>query len=168
MTIRLLVSLSRKRASTFLILLDVRFILFTVLMIDFCSVELLCNSKCPAHSLRNREAMWQETRMNLQTGAYGNPQELDTLILFWSHMEALFYPSAAEAKRYLEEKLQQQQAMMAEQQQIIQQQIMAQQRAQMERDDRARRLDQISQRAAAHIHKLGKDMPTTAWADEGK
>lgn len=125
-----------------------------------------CDASAPLAN--NREAMWQETRMNLQTGAYGDPAQLDTLILFWSRMEALFYPGAAEAKRYLEEKLQQQQAMMAQQQQMMQQQAMAQQQAQMEQDDRARRLDQISQRAAAHIHKLGKDMPTTAWADNGK
>lgn len=53
----------------------------------------------------NREAMWQETRANLQSGAFGNPTEIDTLILFWTKMEQLHYPGASDTKRYLEEKL---------------------------------------------------------------
>ena len=55
--------------------------------------------------------------MNLQTGAFGDPASLDTLILFWTKMDMLHYPGAGETKRYLEEKLraqqEQQQAMMA-------------------------------------------------------
>ncbi len=53
----------------------------------------------------NREAMWQETRMNLSTGAFGNPQDTETLILFWSKMEKLHYPGAKDTKAWLEEKL---------------------------------------------------------------
>lgn len=68
----------------------------------------------------NREAMWQEARMNLQTGAFGDPSQLQTLILFWSQMETLHYPMAAEAKQYLEQQLQQQQA--AQQAQMIEMQ----------------------------------------------
>ena len=75
----------------------------------------------------NREAMWQEARMNLQTGAFGDPSQLQTLILFWSQMETLHYPMAAEAKKYLEQQLQQQHAAM--QQQMMQMQ--AAQQAQM-------------------------------------
>ena len=52
----------------------------------------------------NRTAMWQETRMNLQTGAFGNPQEIETLILFWSKMEELHYPGAGATRKYLEER----------------------------------------------------------------
>lgn len=52
----------------------------------------------------NREAMWQETRMNLQQGAFGDPAALDTLILFWGKMAELHYPCAEETKRYLQEK----------------------------------------------------------------
>ena len=55
--------------------------------------------------------------MNLQTGAFGDPASLDTLILFWTKMDMLHYPGAGETKRYLEEKLraqqEQQRAMMA-------------------------------------------------------
>lgn len=75
----------------------------------------------------NREAMWQEARMNLQTGAFGDPSQLQTLILFWSQMETLHYPMAAEAKQYLEQQLQQQQA--AQQAQMMQ--IQAAQQEQM-------------------------------------
>ncbi len=57
----------------------------------------------------NREAMWQEIRMNLQTGAFGNPQETDTLILFWSMMAKQQYPFAAEIKEQLESKRQENQ-----------------------------------------------------------
>lgn len=68
----------------------------------------------------NREAMWQETRMNLQSGAFGNPADPATLILFWSKMEALHYPGAGETRAYIEKIAQEQQAA-----------AMAQQHAQM-------------------------------------
>ena len=69
----------------------------------------------------NREAMWQEIRLNYQTGAFGNVNELDTQILFWSLMASQGYPMAAEVKSQLEEK-QQQQQMMQQQQQLQQMQ----------------------------------------------
>lgn len=78
----------------------------------------------------NREAMWQEARMNLQTGAFGDPTNLQTLILFWSQMETLHYPMAAEAKQYLEQQLEQQQAMQM-------QQMMQMQQAQAQQMDHA-------------------------------
>ncbi|MCL1819412.1 MAG: hypothetical protein FWG36_02005 [Oscillospiraceae bacterium] len=52
----------------------------------------------------NREAMWQETRMNLQTGAFGDPSSVETLMLFWTKMEELHYPGAGNTKRFLEER----------------------------------------------------------------
>ena len=67
--------------------------------------------------------MWQETRMNLQTGAFGDPASYDTLILFWSKMENLHYPGAGDTKKYLEQardQQQMQQQMMMQQQQQIQ------------------------------------------------
>lgn len=57
----------------------------------------------------NREAMWQECRMNFQQGAYGNPTELETLVVFWTRMERLHYPGASDTRSYLEEKLKAQQ-----------------------------------------------------------
>lgn len=83
-----------------------------------------CDTSAPLAS--NREAMWQEARLNLQTGAFGDPTAIQTLILFWSRMEQLHYPGAADTKTYLENQLQQQ--MMAQQmQQMMQQQMMMQQ-----------------------------------------
>lgn len=69
-----------------------------------------CDTTAPLAS--NREAMWQETRMNLQTGAFGDPKQTETLILFWSKMEELHYPGAGTTKKYLEDKLQREQRMM--------------------------------------------------------
>lgn len=66
-----------------------------------------CDTSAPLAS--NREAMWQETRMNLQTGAFGDPSQLQTLILFWTKMELLHYPGAGETRAYLEEELRRQQ-----------------------------------------------------------
>ena len=65
-----------------------------------------CDTSAPLAS--NREAMWQETRMNLQTGAFGDPASLQTLILFWTKMELLHYPGAGETRSYLEQELQRQ------------------------------------------------------------
>ena len=59
----------------------------------------------------NREAMWQETRMNLQTGAFGDPASTETLILFWGKMEMLHYPGAAHTRKYLEDRLKREQQM---------------------------------------------------------
>ena len=62
----------------------------------------------------NREAMWQEIRMNLQTGAFGDPHNIETLIMFWGMMAGQHYPGAAEVKEQLERQREQQ--MMAQQQ----------------------------------------------------
>lgn len=88
-----------------------------------------CDTSAPLAS--NREAMWQETRMNLQTGAFGDPSSTETLILFWSNMEELHYPGAGTTKQYLEDKLERErkQAMMAQQMQMQQ---MAMQAAQQQ------------------------------------
>ena len=66
-----------------------------------------CDTTAPLAA--NREAMWQETRMNLQTGAFGDPTNLETLISFWEKMEALHYPTAGETKTELMERLKRQQ-----------------------------------------------------------
>lgn len=57
----------------------------------------------------NREAMWQENRMNLQTGAFGDPTSTETLILFWTKMERDHYPGAGDTKMFLEQKLKREQ-----------------------------------------------------------
>ena len=85
-----------------------------------------CDTSAPLAS--NREALWQETRMNLQTGAFGDPKATDTLILFWTKMEELHYPGAATTRKYLEERREREQQA-AMQQQMAQQQAAMQQRA---------------------------------------
>jgi hypothetical protein len=72
-----------------------------------------CDTAAPLAS--NREAMWQETRMNLESGAFGDPTRLETLILFWTKMEMLHYPGAGETKSYLIEQKNAQDQMAAEQ-----------------------------------------------------
>lgn len=56
-------------------------------------------------AISTRETMWEETRENLRNGAFGDPSDLQTLLLFWSKMELLHYPGAEETKRYLESTL---------------------------------------------------------------
>ncbi len=74
----------------------------------------------------NREAMWQETRMNFESGAYGDRSQLRTLILFWTKMQMLHYPGASDTVEYLQEELnrqqQEQQAMMKLQMELQQNQ----------------------------------------------
>lgn len=64
----------------------------------------------------NREAMWQEIRMNLQTGAFGDPRNIETLIMFWEMMAGQHYPGAAEVKEKLEMQREQQMVQMQAQQ----------------------------------------------------
>jgi len=52
---------------------------------------------------QNRERMWQETRHSFESGAFGDPSDPRTLHLFWTRMELLHYPGAAEVKKLLEE-----------------------------------------------------------------
>ena len=78
-----------------------------------------CDASEPLAS--NREAMWQETRMNLQSGAFGDPAATDTLILFWSKMEELHYPGAGTTRKFLEERRQREQQPAARQQAVTRQ-----------------------------------------------
>lgn len=86
-----------------------------------------CDTSAPLAS--NREAMWQETRMNLQTGAFGDPTLTETLVLFWAKMEELHYPGAGTTKKFLEEKLERERQEAAAQQQAMMQAQAAQQAA---------------------------------------
>lgn len=75
-----------------------------------------CDTSAPLAS--NREAMWQETRMNLQSGAFGDPASTETLILFWSKMEELHYPGAGTTKAFLEDRLEREHAQAQQAQQL--------------------------------------------------
>lgn len=112
-----------------------------------------CDTSAPLAS--NREAMWQETRMNLQTGAFGDPANLQTLILFWTKMEMLHYPGAGETRAYLEEQLQQQIEQQRAQQQM--QQMMLQQQAAAQSGG-----NNTAQLEAAVVRKAQEDAKKTA------
>lgn len=76
--------------------------------------------------------------MNLQTGAFGDPTNLKTLILFWTKMELLHYPGASDTKAFLEQEYQQQQEQMQRQmamQEQIQQAQMVQETVSRARQD---------------------------------
>lgn len=80
-----------------------------------------CDTAAPLAN--SRETMWQESRMNFTSGAYGDPADPRTRVAFWSEMEELHYPLASRAKAQAEqqvEEMMQQQAMMAAQQQAVQ------------------------------------------------
>ena len=51
--------------------------------------------------------------MNLQQGAYGPPTELQSLVRFWTIMERLHYPTAAEVKNQLQQQMERQSEAMA-------------------------------------------------------
>ena len=101
-----------------------------------------CDTTAPLAS--NREAMWQETRMNLQTGAFGDPTNPATLILFWSKMEMLHYPGAGETRAYIEEETRKQQEREQQMMQMMQQQqqMQAAQTAGPELQDKQRTVEQ--------------------------
>ena len=63
----------------------------------------------------DRQAMWQETRSNFESGAYGDPTQLDTLIMYWTTMNKLHYPCAPDALKLLEARQKQQTEMMQQQ-----------------------------------------------------
>lgn len=77
-----------------------------------------CDTSAPLES--DRAAMWQETRLNLQTGAFGDPAATETLILFWGKMEELHYPGAGNTKRFLEDKLEHERKMQSQHAVLVQ------------------------------------------------
>lgn len=75
--------------------------------------EFLFSVDTAAPLASNREAMWQETRSHFEAGAFGNPLELDTQIVYWSKMSMLHYPGAEDTISALKKRKQEQTAMMA-------------------------------------------------------
>ena len=110
-----------------------------------------CDVTAPLAS--NREAMWQETRGNLQSGAFGDPTDIKTLIMFWTKMDELHYPGAGEVKRYLEDKLQAQMSeqVIAQAQADAQRQIEGEENQMMQRTVLERARADAERDAAAQI-----------------
>lgn len=61
--------------------------------------------------MANREAMWSQIDMKLQSGAFGQLGSLETIRLYWSLMEKNHYPNAGDVLRQVEMMMEQQQAM---------------------------------------------------------
>ena len=66
--------------------------------------------------MANREAMWQQIDMKLQSGAFGQLGSLETMRLYWSLMEKNHYPNAGDVLSQIDLMMQEQQQMMAQQQ----------------------------------------------------
>lgn len=66
----------------------------------------------------NRRAMWEETRLNFSSGAYGNPQDVQTIVMFWQMMDSLHYPGAKQALRFASQRAEQQAKMQMQQTEI--------------------------------------------------
>lgn len=72
-----------------------------------------CDSAAPLAT--DRQALWKEARMNFQQGAMGPVNEIGSLLRFWTQMEKLHYPMAADMRRSFEEEVERQQAAAAQQ-----------------------------------------------------
>ena len=80
----------------------------------------------------NREAMWQDTTSQFQMGAFGNPQDINTLIVYWTKLRLLHYPGADDTLQYFEEMQKQQEMAQLQQMQMQQEQAQQQYQQQME------------------------------------
>ena len=76
--------------------------------------------------LTNREAMWNQADLKLQSGAFGQLGDLETNYLYWLEQERNGYPNAGEIKKNIEERLAERKAQeqaMAQMQQMQQMQM---------------------------------------------
>ena len=65
--------------------------------------------------MQNREAMWNQTDMKLQSGAFGPVGDLETARAYWTIMKANGYPNASVILNLVEERINEQQQMAAQQ-----------------------------------------------------
>ena len=80
--------------------------------------EFLFDVDASATLAQDRKAMWEETRLNFTSGAYGNPQDLQTIQMFWQMMDSLHYPGAKQALKFAAQRVEAQKQMMAQQAQL--------------------------------------------------
>lgn len=113
---------------------------------------------------KDREAMWQELRMNLQSGAFGDPTDIDTLILFWQKMAEQHYPMAEETKEWLEDK-KANDMLLAQQQAMQQQQMQAQA---MEADANARAAEAEAHAVENIMKEVNRNGSTKAQEKNGQ
>jgi hypothetical protein len=56
--------------------------------------EYLFSADATVDAEHSREFLWQENRANYTSGAYGNPADPQTQLIFWQNMERAHYPYA--------------------------------------------------------------------------
>ena len=66
--------------------------------------------------MQNREMMWNQTDLKLQSGAFGPVGDLETAKAYWTIMKANGYPNASTVLALIEERIQTQQQMAAQMQ----------------------------------------------------
>lgn len=76
-----------------------------------------------------RETLWQENRLNFQQGAYGDPAQPQSQLIFWQNMERAHYPWARDNVDRIRGVIEQQAQMAQYQQQIAQLQTEVENRA---------------------------------------
>lgn len=59
---------------------------------------------------QNRDALWTSTKEAYQSGAFGDPSDINTRILYWATLEKYHYPNAGNIKQNLKEQKEQQEA----------------------------------------------------------
>jgi hypothetical protein len=69
----------------------------------------------------NREQIWVENRQNFKDGAYGDPRDPQTLLIFWQNMERSHYPYARENVERITDLIEQREQVLAAQQAAAQQ-----------------------------------------------
>ena len=62
--------------------------------------------------MTNREAMWQQIDLKLQSGAFGNVGDLETSLLYWTLMEKNGYPNAKTVKDDIQRRIEEQKGAM--------------------------------------------------------
>lgn len=67
---------------------------------------------------KQRELIWEENRKNFQQGAYGDPQNPQSLLIFWQNMEQAHYPWSHENVERIRQEIERQQQMAHLQQQV--------------------------------------------------
>ena len=111
----------------------------------------------------DRQAMWQETRSNFESGAYGDPTQLDTLEMYWTTMNKLHYPCAPDALKLISQrKVEQQQLMLQQQREAAAVQAM--------NDNQTKRLlaENIDQQNTINRMKRETKAPMSGKKEEGK
>ena len=96
----------------------------------------------------NRQLMWSETRNNFVSGAYGDPADANTLVMYWQMMDTLHYPGAKQALKFASDRLQRQQE--AQERQL-----------QMQQDQQAMQIQSATENSRAKLIKSQSDAAKT-------